>query len=200
MARRLDCQDPQEREAAITAAIRAARNGRLAALPAETGYVLATDAFSESGVAALQRAKGLGPGTSLGVLVGHKPGVHGIAAGLSPAALELMEACWPGMLSLLVRTQPSLRWTVPTDRCAVRMPLHPVLLAVVAGVGPMVYSRAATDEEREGAAVLLDCGDRPGGPGATLVDATAQPLRLLREGAVDFDRLSAVVPDIIGAG
>jgi L-threonylcarbamoyladenylate synthase len=198
MARHLDCRDPQDRDAAIAGAVRAARNGRLVALPAESGYVLATDAFTAAGVAALQRAKGLDQRTSLGVLVGHRSGVHGIATGLSPAALELMAAFWPGQLSLIVQTQRSLHWTVPTDRCAVRMPLHPVLLAVVAGVGPMVYSGLSDPAERDRAAVVLDCGERPAGAAATLIDATHQPLRILREGAIEADRLRSIVPSLLG--
>lgn len=200
MARLLDCRDPQDRDAAFASAVRAARNGRLVALPAESGYVLVSDAFSAAGVAALQRAKGLGPETSLGILVGHRSGVYGIATGLPAAAEELMAAFWPGQLSLLVRTQPSLHWTVPTDRVAVRMPLHPVLLAVVSGVGPMVYSGVSDPAERDRASVVLDSGPRPAGAAATLLDATQQPLRIVREGAVAADRLRSVVPDLLGPG
>ncbi len=133
----------------------------------------------------------------MGVLVGHLSGVHGIAAGLPGAALDLMSAFWPGQLGLLVRTQPSLHWTVPTDRCVVRMPLHPVLLDVVTAVGPMVYSAVVTPQDLAAPAVLLDCGDRPAGPGATLVDALSPTLRLIRAGAVPVERLRAVAPDLV---
>lgn len=195
MPRVLDVRDPATRDAAVAAAVRAARNGRLVVLPAETGYAVATDAFSTPGVSALQRLKGLSPTTSMGLLVGHAAGVHGIATRPPAAAQDLIDAFWPGSLSLVLATQPSLRWSVPTDRCVVRMPLHPVLLAVVAGVGPMVYSACST-EERAGADLVLDSGPRPEGPGSTVVDATADPLVLLRAGAVPTDRLTAVVPGL----
>lgn len=193
MARTVPCGDPRDREDAIGAAVRAAKNGHLLALPAEHGYVLAADAFSATGVAALRRAKDLGPTTSLGVLVSQPGGAAGICAQLSPAALDLIAAFWPGQLGLVVRTQRTLQWTVPTDRCVVRMPLHPVLLAVVAGVGPMVYS-AATQQERDLAHLILDSGPRPPGPGSTVVDVTNDPPVLLREGVVSLERVRSVVP------
>lgn len=195
MTRSLPALDPQERPESLAAAVRAVRNGRLVELPAETGYVLAADAFHAGGVAQLRSAKGLGPQTSLGVLVGSVQGVHGIATGLSPAALDLMAATWPGQLSLVVRTQPSLHWTVPTDRCVVRMPLHPVLLHVVEQVGPMVYSGLGA---ADGAAAFLrlEAGERPVGEGATVVDATGLRPRMVREGAVPLARLLEIAPGI----
>ena len=57
MPRVLDVADPAHRTDAVAAAVRGARNGRLVVLPAETGYVVASDAFSAAGVAALQRMK-----------------------------------------------------------------------------------------------------------------------------------------------
>ena len=196
MPRILDVADPARRTDAVAAAVRAARNGRLVVLPAETGYVVASDAFSAAGVAALQRLKGLSATTTLGVLVGHAGGVHGIAGRIPAPAQDLMDACWPGPLSLVLPMQRSLRWSMPTDCCVVRMPLHPLLLEVVGAIGPTVYSGCST-AEREGAHLVLDGGPRPDGPGTSVVDATAVPLVLVREGAVPTDRLQAVVPDLV---
>lgn len=198
MPRRLPCLEPADRAEAIAAAVRAARNGRLVAVPAESGYVLVTDAFNANGVAALQRAKGLSVSTTLGVLLGHAGGVHGIAARIPPPAQDLMAAFWPGQLSLLLPVPGTLRWSVPTDRCAIRMPLHPVLLEVAAGVGPMVYSGCSA-VERETADLFIDAGERPDGPGSTVIDATRWPMVLLREGAVSADAARAVVPDLLVA-
>ncbi len=196
MPRVLDVADADQRADAIAAAVRGARNGRLVVVPAEVGYVVISDAFSASGVAALQRLKGLNATTSLGVLVGHAAGVHGIAGRVPAAAQDLMDACWPGQLSLVLPLQRSLRWTVPTDRCVVRMPLHPLLLEVVSGIGPTVYS-GCSPTERASAALVLDSGDRPAGPGSTVVDATVSPPVLLRAGAVPVERLRAVVADLV---
>lgn len=199
MPRVLDCRDPSARADAVAAAVRAARNGRLVALPAESGYVLVADAFSAAGVSLLQQAKQLPATTSLGVLVGNASGAHGIAAGIAGPAQDLMAAFWPGQLGLVLRTQPSLSWTVPTDRCVVRMPLHPLLLEVVMAVGPMVASAGNEDHERERAAIVLDVGVRAVGIGSTLVDATSSPPVLLKAGAVPTDRISEVVPGVVVA-
>lgn len=199
MPRVLPAADAANRVDAVGAAVRALRNGRLVALPAEQGYVLTADAFSAAGVAALQSVKELPPTVSLGVLVGHVGAVHGLSPAVPHAALDLIAACWPGQLGLVLRTQQLLQWTVPTDRIVVRMPLHPLLLSVVAEVGPTVYS-ACRDQDREQADLVLDCGGRPDGSGSSIVDATVTPLTLLREGAFPLPVLREIVPDMQSPG
>lgn len=196
MVRVLDVRDPGERSDAIARAVRSAKNGRLVVAPAETGYVVVADAFSRPGVAALQLLKGLSPTTSLGILVGSPAGVAGVAARLPPAALDLIGAFWPGQLSLLVRLSDSLDWTVPTGRAAVRMPLHPVLLDLVTGIGPVVFS-GVDAAQRDGVDVVLDLGERASGPGSTVVDVTGPMPVLLRAGAVPAERVAQVV-DLAG--
>lgn len=196
MVRVLDVRDPGERSDAIARAVRSAKNGRLVVAPAETGYVVVADAFSRPGVAALQRLKGLSPTTSLGILVGSPAGVHAVAARLPAAAQDLIGAFWPGQLSLLVRLSDSLDWTVPTGRAAVRMPLHPVLLDLVTGIGPAVFS-GVDAAQRDGVDVVLDLGERASGPGSTVVDVTGPTPVLLREGAVPAERVAQVV-DLAG--
>ena len=192
MVRILDIREPGARPDAIARAARSAKNGRLVIAPAETGYAVVADAFSGPGVAALQRCKGLSPTTSLGILVGSPAGIHGVAGRLPPAALNLIAAFWPGQLSLLVRLTSSLDWTVPTNRAAVRMPLHPVLLDLVQIIGPAVYS-GISPQLRESADVLLDAGDRPPGPASTVVDVTGPVPVLVREGAIAAARIAEVV-------
>jgi tRNA threonylcarbamoyl adenosine modification protein (Sua5/YciO/YrdC/YwlC family) len=180
----------------VADAVRAARNGRLVVLPAEHGYVVATDAFRSGGVAALRAAKNLSAESTLGVLVGHAAGVHGIAALPAPGQ-DLIDAFWPGPLTLIVRAQPSLAWPV-AGRVAVRMPLHPLLLDVLRDVGPMVSSAVDGPDAVPGAAVVLDVGPRPAGPPSAGVDLTAALPCVVRLGGVDPGQLAAVVPLLAG--
>ncbi len=204
MPRILDCRDPQARVDAIAAAVRGAKNGRLVIAPAETGYVVVTDAFSAAGVSALQRVKGQPSGTAMGILVGSPQGVLGIAGRLGPVGHDLIAAFWPGQLALVVRLQQSLAWTVPTDRAVVRMPLHPVLLELVVGIGPAVFSgvgdRSAEspDAAWTSADLILETGPRPGGPGSTVVDVTTDPPRLLKQGAVSGEKVREVAAGLVG--
>ena len=72
------------------------------------------------------------------------------------------------------------------------MPLHPVLLDLVAGIGPAVYS-GISPEQIDSADLMLDAGERPGGPGSTVVDVTGPVPLLVRAGAVPAARIAQVV-------
>lgn len=197
MPRVLDCRNPDDRQWQLTQATRSARNGRLVVAPVEHGYVVMTDAFAPHGVRALQMAKNLAPTTVLGVFVGQPQGLAGIAIGLTPVVETLMAAFWPGPLSLVVRAQPSLAWSVPGDRFVARMPLHPVALELVREIGPMVYSGVADLETAAVAKadVVLDVGDLPPGTASTIVDVTGATPVIQREGAVAMADLQRVLPE-----
>ena len=197
MPRRFDISDPARRERALAAGVRAAKNGRLVAAPAESGYVILTDAFSTSGVMALRAAKELPAQVALGVLVGHRGGLGGIAAA-PPVVSELLAAFWPGYLSLLVNAQPTVNWGIQTDRFAVRMPLHPVLLAIAGQVGPIAASGIPGPDSpaAQQCDVVLDAGPRSGPRGA-LVDVTGKAVVLARPGEPSAEQLRAVVADLV---
>ena len=112
-------------------------------LPTENCYVVATDAFSIRGTALLRRAKVQSSGTPLGILVGTTEMVGGIASRVPDRARELMKHFWPGLLTLLLPAQRTLAWDHPAGApVAVRMPLHPLALAVCQEMGPMAASTA----------------------------------------------------------
>jgi tRNA threonylcarbamoyl adenosine modification protein (Sua5/YciO/YrdC/YwlC family) len=116
-------------------------------------------------------------------------------------------------LTLVVQHAPSLSWDLGDARgtVAVRMPLHPVALELLAVTGPMAVSSAnvsgrppalTVDDAREQLAesveVYLDGGPVMVGVASTIVDITAEIPRVLRAGAVSVDALRAVVPDLVG--
>ena len=125
MALRIECADGRDRDRAIAAAKAAVRRGDLVVLPTESVYGLATDAFSERGVEALREAKGYGEDVPLPVMVGARSTLAGIASGVSPEAQALIDAFWPGPLTLILNQQPTLAWALPGDApLSVRMPLR----------------------------------------------------------------------------
>jgi tRNA threonylcarbamoyl adenosine modification protein (Sua5/YciO/YrdC/YwlC family) len=113
-------------------------------LPTDTVYGLGTDAFSPSAIAELLAAKGRGRDMPVPVLVGSPRTLDGIATGLSQTARDLIEAFWPGGLTIVATAQPSLRWDLGDTggTVAVRMPLHPVALEVLQHTGPLAVSSA----------------------------------------------------------
>ena len=144
MSRRFDCDDPDERRRGLDQAAQAARRGDLVVLPTDTVYGLGTDAFAGHGVAALLMAKGRGRDMPVPVLVGSARAMSGLTSGLPSAAHDLVEAFWPGGLTVVVPQAPSLQWDLgdANGTVALRMPLHPVAIELLAMVGPMAVSSA----------------------------------------------------------
>jgi len=202
-----DCADPIDRRAGLEAAAHAAASGNLVVMPTDTVYGIGADAFNAAAVRALLAAKGRGPDMPVPVLVGSWSVIDGLTAAVSPVARKLVEAFWPGGLSLVVPHAPSLRWDLGDTRGTVmlRMPLHPVALDLLRTVGPMAVSSAnrsgqppattaadASAQLGEDVAIYLDGGAAPIGVASTVLDLTGEVPVVLRQGAVGLDRLRAV--------
>lgn len=198
--------------AGVDAAVAALRRGELVVLPTDTVYGVAADAFSPSAVARLHEAKGRGRDVPVPVLVGSWRTVDGLAEVVPPLARRLVETFWPGPLTLVLRAAQSLAWDLGDSRgtVAVRMPLHPVALAVLEQTGPLaasaacrVASPAAADVDEAqrqlgtSVGVYLDAGPLAATGLSTVVDLTAEAPRLLRAGALDVDRLREVLPELL---
>jgi len=206
-----DCADPVARRSGLEAAAHAARSGNLVVMPTDTVYGIGADAFNAAAVRALLAAKGRGPDMPVPVLVGSWSTIEGLVTAVPPLARTLIEAFWPGGLSLVVEHAPSLSWDLGDARgtVMVRMPLHPVAIDLLRLVGPMAVSSAnrsgspaattaaaAYDQLGEDVTVYLDAGESPIGVASTVVDLTADVPRLLREGAVSLDRLREVIGEV----
>jgi len=204
-----DATDPATWGPAIDEAVHAISRGDLVVLPTDTVYGIAADAFTPTAVQALLDAKGRGRQMPPPVLMADVRTLDGLATDVPAAARALAEAFWPGGLTLIVRAQPSLAWDLGETRgtVALRVPDHPVALALLRRTGPLAVSsanrtgRAAgrTVEEaytQLGAAVpiFLDGGEVPGGVASTIVDATGDVLRIVRSGAITLEALRAVAP------
>ena len=209
MAPTYDCADAQGRAEGLAAAARAVRAGRLVVLPTDTVYGLGCDAFSGTAVRALLAAKKRGPDMPVPVLVGSWSTIDGLVLGVPRAARELIEAFWPGGLSLVLPHAPSLAWDLGSTKGTVmlRMPLHPVALELLRDVGPMAVSSAnlsgspapatssgAVRQLGDSVAVYLDGGDSGEPVASTIVDLTGDNPLILRQGAVT----AAEVCEVLG--
>ena len=144
MARRYDTNDATDRTTGLREAASAVRRGELVVLPTDTVYGIGADAFSSEAVADLLDAKGRGRNMPTPVLIGSPNTLHGLVTDFSELAWELVDAFWPGALTLVAKHQPSLQWDLGDTRgtVAVRMPLHPVAIELLTEVGPMAVSSA----------------------------------------------------------
>ena len=203
----------EDSEDGVRQAVAALRRGQLAVLPTDTVYGIAADAFSPPAVDRLLAAKGRGRDMPVPVLVGSWRGLDGLAEHVTPSMRSLVETFWPGGLTLIVRAAPSLAWDLGETRgtVAVRMPLHPVTLAVLTETGPLAVSSAnrtglppaTTAEQARGqlgtsVAVYLEAGSTGDAVASTIVDLTGDVPQVRRAGAVDIEALQAVLPEVEG--
>jgi tRNA threonylcarbamoyl adenosine modification protein (Sua5/YciO/YrdC/YwlC family) len=209
-----DCADPIARRAGLEAAATAAGAGDLVVLPTDTVYGLGADAFNAAAVQKLLSTKGRGPDMPVPVLVGSWGTLDGLVTAVTPAMRRLIEAFWPGGLSLVVEHAPSLQWNLGDTRgtVMVRMPLHPVALDLLRTVGPMAVSSAnrsghppattvaeAEDQLGTDVTIYLDGGPSSLGVASTIVDLTAEVPRVLRQGALELDRIREVAGEVLAA-
>ncbi|MCF4140341.1 threonylcarbamoyl-AMP synthase [Streptomyces sp. Tue 6430] len=211
MARRYDTNDATDRVTGLREAASAVRRGELVVLPTDTVYGIGADAFSKEAVGDLLEAKGRGRNMPTPVLIGSPNTLHGLVTDFSELAWELVDAFWPGALTLVARHQPSLQWDLGDTRgtVAVRMPLHPVAIELLTEVGPMAVSSAnltghpapencdyAQEMLGDSVSVYLDGGPTPGNVPSSIVDVSREVPLLLRAGAISEEELRKVVPDL----
>jgi tRNA threonylcarbamoyl adenosine modification protein (Sua5/YciO/YrdC/YwlC family) len=208
-----DCADPAVRADAISSAAHCVASGQLVVLPTDTVYGLGADAFDKAAVADLLLAKGRGRDMPVPVLVGSWNTIEGLTAAVSRRTWDLVEAFWPGGLTLIVEHAASLTWDLGDARgtVALRMPLHPVAIELLEVTGPMAVSSAnisgrppavtaeqAREQLGEAVSVYLDGGPAAAQVASTIVDVTAEVPRVVRAGAIGLEEIRAVVPDVVG--
>ncbi len=215
MSRIYSCADETTRAEGMRAAVDAVRGGRLVVMPTDTLYGLGCDAFDNNAVASLLATKRRGPDMPVPVLLGSWETIQGLVREYSAQARALVEAFWPGGLSIVVPQAPSLPWNLGDTRGTVmlRMPLHPVAIELLREVGPMAVSSAnisgkqppttaiaAKQQLGTAVSVYLDGGETPVGEPSSIVDLSGPAPRLLREGAISAERIGEVIgvsPEIL---
>lgn len=206
-----DCSDKEQRADGLIAAAAAIERDELVVLPTDTVYGLAADAFSPEAVRLMLEAKERGRDVPSPVLVGSWNGLDGLVMAVSGDARELVEAFWPGGLTIIVEHAPSLSWDLGDTRgtVAVRMPAHPVAIELLTRTGPLAVSSAnkhgqpppataahARKQLGDAVTVYLDAGVADG-KASTIVDLTGPSPVLRRLGAISVEQLREVVPDLI---
>lgn len=205
-----DLSDEAQHAEGLAAARDALGRGALVVMPTDTVYGLAANAFDPQAVADLRQAQGRDDSTALPMLVDSIERLDGLVSEVTPTIKLLLEAYWPGALTVTFRAHPSLpeHLSDAAGRVSVRMPQHPVALDLLAG-GPLVVTGAnkvrrgtktdiGTAMTNLGAAVAVYLDDRTAdGPvPSTIIDGTGPRPRLLRAGAVPPAALEEVAGEL----
>jgi len=185
--------------ATLRAAADILRAGGVIALPTETFYGLAAAARDVSAVKRIFELKGRPESKPLLVLVDSLAMAQTVASA-TPQARDLMARYWPGALTLVLPALPVVPSVVTagTGTLGVRFSPHPIARGVVEllgepvtapsanpnGLAPPTSASGVLSYFPEGVDLVLDGGPTPGGEPSTVLDLTAEPSRILRQGAV----------------
>ena len=206
-----------ERYGVSTASVLADRMRRvlgengLIALPTESFYGLAVDPFNEQALARLWQIKGRSEGKPILVLIGEGAQLEPFVRNIPPAAAVLMNAFWPGPLTIVfpaaIRLSDAV--TVGTRSVGIRLSAWQPLCDLLCRVGPVTGTSAnregmpppTTAEEvrhyfGDALDLIVDAGPTPGGQPSTVIDVHG-PIRIIRDGAIDR---SAIVAQLAAHG
>lgn len=174
--------------------------GGTVAFPTESFYGLGADALDPEAVARVFRIKGRAESRPVLVLVDSVERALSLVAGAGTEVRALMARHWPGPLTLVLPAGPTVppAITAGTGTVGVRVPGHPVTLALLRAAGRALTGTSAnrSGEPPPSCAdevarqlpglvdVILDGGPTAGGAGSTVADCTVWPPRILRQGPV----------------
>lgn len=198
--------------AMIATAVEILRSGGLVAFPTDTLYALGADGLSQPAVEGLLRAKGRAPGNPIPLLIAGAGALTDIVTTVHPYVAALADSFWPGPMTLVLPALPRVPDAVTggTGTVGVRVPDHPVPLALIRALGRPITgtsaNRSGTPPTRLASDVAANLADSvdlviPGECGAvgeealasTVIDCTASPPRITRNGALEAYEVLAVI-------
>lgn len=225
MSQVFDCSVDTELLAGMRTSKMAIAKGELVVVPTDTVYGLACDAFSATAVEKLLQAKGRDRQSPPPVLIANVQTLDALAAEVPQVAKALANKFWPGALTMILKSQPSLSWDLGETKgtVALRVPDQKIALALLEETGPLAVSSAnltkqpaatsvkeAQDMLGDTVAAYLDGGATAGNTASTIVDltevvdrasidgtlVTSGRIRIVRLGAVSKDEIQKVTGDI----
>jgi L-threonylcarbamoyladenylate synthase len=207
---KVDSQQPDLKQMQTAAKI--IRKGGLVAFPTETVYGLGADALNPKAVLALFKAKKRPLDNPPIVHVENINNIHTLTEQVPPEADKLMKKFWPGPLTLVFKRSHAVPdvTVAGLDTVAIRMPNHPVALALIkesrcpiaapsanlAGKpSPTTAEHVFTDLNGRIDAIL-DAGPTRIGVESTVLDLSSEPAMILRPGGTSLEALKTVLGDV----
>ncbi|MDN4524781.1 L-threonylcarbamoyladenylate synthase [Fictibacillus fluitans] len=184
------------------------KKNEVIAFPTETVYGLGGNAESDEAIEKIFAAKGRPSDNPLIVHISSVNQLEGLVADIPKRAQLLMDAFWPGPLTLVLPKgeRVSRRVTAGLSTVAVRMPDHPVALELIKESGLPLAAPSANISGRPSPTAarhvfedlkgripgILDGGPTGVGVESTVVDCTSEKLTILRPGGVTKEELEEV--------
>jgi L-threonylcarbamoyladenylate synthase len=204
--------DTDEAQSAIAHAAQILRGGGLVALPTETVYGLGANALDPDAVARIFEAKQRPSWDPIIVHIAgptaNNPMLQNLVADVPEQAQRLMEAFWPGPMTLLLPRTSAVPDIVTAGRplVGVRMPAHPVAFELIRQAGVPVAAPSANvfghispttaahvlEDLDSKIDAVIDAGSARHGVESTVLDPTQSPMMIYRPGAITQEQISEI--------
>ena len=194
-------------ERKIHQAIEILKNGGIIAFPTDTVYGLGASASSHGAILRIYEAKRRPRRLALPLLLADVSQIPSVARDMPEIAWLLAKHFLPGGLTLVLYKSPSVSSLITggSEKIAVRVPAHPIPIALLEGLDAPITGTSAnltgrpsplTTEEvhnqlGDRVDLIID-GECPGGVDSTVIDITTEPIKILREGAISSEEISRV--------
>lgn len=189
------------------------KSGGLVAFPTETVYGLGANALDTKAVESIYKAKGRPADNPLIVHIAEIKALEDLVRTIPAAAPRLMETYWPGPLTLVMPKSdkvPSII-TAGLDTVAIRMPSHPIAMALIKKAGVPVAAPSANSSGRPSPTlakhviedlsgkvdIIIDGGSAKVGLESTVLDIISEPPMILRPGGITQEELQQFLGSVI---
>jgi L-threonylcarbamoyladenylate synthase len=194
-------------EEQVELAIEVLKEGGVVAFPTDTVYGIGANAFTEQAVAKIYQIKQRPRHLALPLLISSKADLERVARSVPEIAWRLAERFLPGGLTLVLKKAAVVPDIVaPGDTVAVRIPDHPIPIALIRGLGAPLIGTSANESGRASPVTaeevraqlgnrvdfIVDGGRCRWGVESTVVDVSGEFPRILREGVVPRQEIEAL--------
>jgi len=203
------CRAPNGTAKDVAAAVNALQHGNVIVFPTETLYGLGADALDGAAVEKIFRLKGRDPNQPIPVLVADSEMLHALITDISPLALKMTERFWPGPLTLVLPARQDIPKPLlnASGGVGVRISSQPIATKLVRALGRPLTATSANPAGKEPARtieaaknyfngavnVFLDGGTLTSKIGSTVVEVTANKIKIIREGDIAASELRRVL-------
>ena len=196
----------------IDKGIQILKQGGVIVFPTDTVYGLGADAFNSNAVKRIYDIKKRPKHLPLPLLIGDIKQLDILAEPLPEIALFLARRFWPGGLTLVVPKLKRLPGYLGKTSVAVRIPAHPVCLALIQAINNPTIGTSANISGRPSVLtagevrrqlgnevdLIIDGGRCPGGGESTVVDVTGGEVVILRQGIIPEDEINRAAEEYRG--
>jgi L-threonylcarbamoyladenylate synthase len=184
--------------------------GGVVAFPTESFYGLAVDISNDKAIEKLFSLKQRDKNNPILILLPEKEDLKKYVADIPEQAVKLINAFWPGGLTLVLNANSSISPLLTADisKIGIRFSSHPLAIDLARSIGrpitgtssnisgrpPCIRADEVYDSFGTSIDLILDNGPTVGGKGSTILDVTVDPCVVIREGMVSRNDIGNVIP------